>query len=164
VHGGGSSGAVSQVQVDDGIEFLRVCSPLLPVKHTAEPANGIAVAAVQLLRRRRLLRLLLVLVLLVLLVVLLLLVVVVLLLLLCLPEPSLLRWRRRRLEPREHAIQPRANGSFVRPGLDDPRQGVLTLPPLLRPLQSLAKVTSAVSRSKALARHASPPLKSEEGN
>ena len=162
MHGGGSSGAVSQVQVDDGIEFLRVCSPLLPVKHTAEPANGIAVAAVQLLRRLLLLLLLLVLRLLLLL--LLLLVVVVLLLLLCLPEPSLLRWRRRRLEPREHAIQPRANGSFVRPGLDDPRQGVLTLPPLLRPLQSLAKVTSAVSRSKALARHASPPLKSEEGN
>ena len=27
-------------------------------------------------------------------------------------------------------MQPRANGSFVRPGLDDPRQGVLTLPPL----------------------------------
>ena len=111
MHGGGSSGAVSQVQGDDGIELLWVCSPLLPVEHTAEPANGIAVAAVQLLRR---LLLLLLLVLRLLLLLLLLLVVVVLLLLLCLPEPSLLRWRRRRLEPREHAIQPRANGSFVR--------------------------------------------------
>ena len=100
MHGGGSSGAVSQVQVDDGIELLRVCSPLLPVEHTAEPANGIAVAAVQLLRRRllRLLVLLLVLRLLVLL----LLVVLLVLVLLCLPEPSLLQWRRRRLEPREH--------------------------------------------------------------
>ena len=86
--------------MDDGIELLRVCSPLLPVEHTAEPANGIAVAAVQLLRRRllRLLVLLLVLRLLVLL----LLVVLLVLVLLCLPEPSLLQWRRRRLEPREH--------------------------------------------------------------
>ena len=58
MHGGGSSGAVSQVQVDDGIELLRVCSPLLPVEHTAEPANGIAFAAVQLLWRLRLLVLL----------------------------------------------------------------------------------------------------------
>ena len=104
MHGGGSSGAVSQVQVDDGIELLRVCSPLLPVEHTAEPANGIAVAAVQLLLRRLRLLLLLLLVLRLLLLLLLLLVVVLLLLvLLCLPEPSLLRWRRRRLEPWEHA-------------------------------------------------------------
>ena len=119
VHGGGGSGAVLQVQVDDGIELHRVCSPLLPVEHTAEPANGIAVAAVQLLLRLLLLRLLLlrlvvlVLVLLVLLLQVLLLRVLLLLVLLCLPEPSVLRWRRRRLEPREHVA--RANAKRERP-------------------------------------------------
>ena len=110
MHGGGSSGAVSQVQVDDGIELLRVCSPLLPVEHTAEPANGIAVAAVQLLLRLLRLRLLLVrlmlLQVLLLRVLLLRVLLLLLLLLLCLPEPSVLRWRRRRLEPREHASFP----------------------------------------------------------
>lgn len=53
------------------------------------------------LLRRRLLRLL-VLLLVLRLLVLLLLVVLLVLVLLCLPEPSLLQWRRRRLEPREH--------------------------------------------------------------
>ena len=118
VHGGGGSGAVSQVQVDDGIELLRVCSPLLPVEHTAEPANGIAVAAVQLLLRLLvrlvvLVLLLLVLLLQVLLLQVLLLRVLLLLVLLCLPEPSVLRWRRRRLEPREHVA--RANAKRERP-------------------------------------------------
>ena len=103
-----------QVQVDDGIELHRVCSPLLPVEHTAEPANGIAVAAVQLLLRLLLVRLVvLVLLLQVLLLQVLLLRVLLLLVLLCLPEPSVLRWRRRRLEPREHAA--RANAKRERP-------------------------------------------------
>ena len=113
-----------QVQVDDGIELHRVCSPLLPVEHTAEPANGIAVAAVQLLLRLLLVRLvvlvvlllvllLLVLLLQVLLLQVLLLRVLLLLVLLCLPEPSVLRWRRRRLEPREHVA--RANAKRERP-------------------------------------------------
>ena len=103
-----------QVQVDDGIELHRVCSPLLPVEHTAEPANGIAVAAVQLLLRLLLVRLVvLVLLLLVLLLQVLLLRVLLLLVLLCLPEPSVLRWRRRRLEPREHVA--RANAKRERP-------------------------------------------------
>ena len=114
VHGGGGSGAVLQVQVDDGIELHRVCSPLLPVEHTAEPANGIAVAAVQLLLRLLLVRLVvLVLLLQVLLLQVLLLRVLLLLVLLCLPEPSVLRWRRRRLEPREHVA--RANAKRERP-------------------------------------------------
>ena len=116
VHGGGGSGAVLQVQVDDGIELHRVCSPLLPVEHTAEPANGIAVAAVQLLLRLLLVRLVvLVLLLQVLLLQVLLLRVLVLLVLVlpCLPEPSVLRWWRRRLEPREHAA--RANAKRERP-------------------------------------------------
>ena len=105
-----------QVQVDDGIELHRVCSPLLPVEHTAEPANGIAVAAVQLLLRLLLVRLVvLVLLLQVLLLQVLLLrvlllrvLVLLLLVLLCLPEPSVLRWRRRRLEPREHVARANA--------------------------------------------------------
>ena len=112
VHGGGGSGAVLQVQVDDGIELHRVCSPLLPVEHTAEPANGIAVAAVQLLVRLLLVRLMLLQVLL-LRVLLLRVLLLLLLLLLCLPEPSVLRWRRRRLEPREHVA--RANAKRERP-------------------------------------------------
>ena len=110
-----------QVQVDDGIELHRVCSPLLPVEHTAEPANGIAVAAVQLLLRLLLVRLVvLVLLLQVLLLQVLLLrvlllrvLVLLVLVLLCLPEPSVLRWWRRRLEPREHVA--RANAKRERP-------------------------------------------------
>ena len=57
MHSSGGSGAVSQVQVDDGIELQRVCSPLLSVEHTAEPTNSIEVGAVQRLLQLLLLRL-----------------------------------------------------------------------------------------------------------